>query len=92
MEGTKKSITSYIPLQKEDLENALHHYVSLTKQYSELTKQRICTISSGCYERAYTLQRYLKENNGSIPQECIITEEDVTRFRYEVQNSLEKDK
>lgn len=86
----KEFIASYISLRKEDLENALHHYVSLTKQYSELTKQRICTISSGCYERAYSLQCYLKEKNIHISEECIITEEDIARFRYEVQNNLEK--
>lgn len=32
-------ITSYIPLKKEALESALHHYIDLAKQYSEIPEK-----------------------------------------------------
>ena len=76
----KEFITSYIPLKKEDLESALCHYMSLAKQHSEIPEKRIHAISSGCYERAYLLQCYLKEKNIHISEECLITETDVERF------------
>lgn len=79
----KEFITSYIPLKKEALESALHHYIDLAKQYSEIPEKRIRVISSGCYERAYLLQRCLKEKNIYISEEYLITEADVERFRKE---------
>ena len=84
----KEFITSYIDLKKEDLENALRHYVSNTKQYSEITKQRIFVISSGCYERAYLLQSYLKKKDIHIAEGCAITEEDIERFKNEIKMIL----